>query len=84
MANTKTENKMIYGLTMNLHQVDQNTIQMYVFDSVEEKERMPITVEHPDKHPERVKKGGEPYAREHASLFNYLKVQLIKQGKWVE
>jgi hypothetical protein len=75
-------NKMIYGLQMNLHQVDEHTIQMYIFEK-DGKGRSPVTVEHPDKHPVRTKPSGEPYAREHASLFNFLKTQLMKEGKWL-
>lgn len=77
------ETKMIYGMEMNIHQVDQYTIQMYVLNVKEgSKPHAPVTVEHPDKHPDRVKGNGEPYAREHASLFNILKTQLVKEGKW--
>lgn len=72
------ENRMIYGLQMNLHQVDQNTIQMYILGD----KTRPVTVEHPDKHPNALKPGGKPYARHHESLFNILKTQLTKEGKW--
>lgn len=79
----KTESKMIYGLEMNLHQVDAHTIQMYVLNVKEgERPHAPVTVEHPAKHPNRTKANGEPYAREHESLFNILKMQLMKEGKW--
>lgn len=72
------ENNMVYGMEMNLHQVDQYTIQMYILGD----ETKLVRVEHPGKHPNRTKANGEPYALEHKSLFNILKTQLIKQGKW--
>lgn len=74
----QSENKMVYGLAMNLHQVDAHTIQCYILGD----KTKPFTVEHPDKHPVRTKSNGEPYAREHASLFNILQTQLAKEGKW--
>jgi hypothetical protein len=81
MANTK----MIYGQEMNIHQVDQYTIQMYILDVKEGKRpHAPVTIEHPAKHENRLKPNGEPYAREHESLFNILKMQLTKEGKWNE
>lgn len=72
-------------MEMNLHQVDQHTIQMYILDTkIGKGPHSPVTVEHPDKHPDRIKPNGEPYAREHESLFNILKAQLVKDGKWVD
>lgn len=75
--------KMIYGMEMNVHQVDQYTIQAYILHAeYGTSHNAPVTFESPAKHPKRTKTCGEPYAREHASMFNILKAQLIHEGKW--
>lgn len=79
------ENKMIYGMKMNLHQRDAHTIQIYILDVKEgERPHHPTTIEHSDKHSGKTKPNGKPYARVHDNLFNVLKAQLVKEGKWID
>ncbi|WP_339216574.1 hypothetical protein [Solibacillus sp. FSL W8-0372] len=79
------ENKMIYGMKMNIHQRDPHTIQVYILDVKDgEHPHHVTTIEHSSKHPSKTKPNGEPYARVHDNLFNVLKSQLVKEGKWID
>jgi hypothetical protein len=78
----KKESK-VANVSLNFHQSDLHTIQMYVLNVRDgDNPHRPVTVEHPDKHPNKLKPNGEPYAREHESLFNILKDELVRLGKW--
>ncbi|KHE67697.1 hypothetical protein [Halobacillus sp. BBL2006] len=79
------ENKMIYGMNMNIHQRDAHTIQVYILDVKQGDHPYHVTtIEHSSKRDTKTKSNGEPYARVHDNLFNVLKSQLVKVGKWEE
>lgn len=69
------ETKVIYGVQMNIYQRDAYTIQLHIGDAV-------TTVEHSEKHENKVRGNGDPYARVHDNLFGHLKDRLVAEGKW--